>query len=191
MRRMNGQPFGPSALLGRLRRLRLWLAARRYAARGWPVLTDDHFATDAGRTLRLATGLRFDALEVSGTLGLRMLGTARLHAGLDLPDLRGPVLVTPSGSWLFLVRPGTPLRSELDGAGVVVRHGRGSWIPAAPSRTLQGPVRWVVPPERVGWRLPAAAGVQSMLLTGAAREPGTPIRRPAVPRQLSTTRRAL
>jgi hypothetical protein len=91
---------------------------------------------------------------------------------------------------MFLVRPGAPLRSELDERLDVVRHGRGSWIPAAPSRTAGGPVRWAVSPEQVQWRLPDPEPVQHMLADAL---PGTARRRtPAVtvPRQMSTARRA-
>lgn len=139
----------------------------------------------------LATGWTFDVLEVPAALGLRALGTARLHAGLLGPgrtDVRGPVAFTPDGRWMFLVRPGTALRSELDDCLDVVRHGRGSWIPAPPSRTPEGPVRWAVSPEQVHWRLPASEPVQAVLVDAlgtAARRPGPP-----VPRQMSTARRA-
>jgi hypothetical protein len=101
------------------------------------------------------------------------------------------VLGTPAGYWLFLVRPGAPLRSDLESVLGIARHGRGSWVPAAPGRTHEGPIRWVVSPERVGWRLPASAAVQRMLarhLTGAAHI--RPIPRITVPRQTSTARRA-
>jgi hypothetical protein len=134
-------------------------------------------------TVLLATGDRFDALEVPATLGLRALGTARLLG----PFARGPVAVTATGRWMFLVSPGRPLRSELDNRLDIVRHGHGSWIPAPPSRMLEGPVRWVVEPERTQWRLPDAAVVQS-LLTDALGTVRTP--QPTVPRQLSTARRA-
>jgi hypothetical protein len=89
---------------------------------------------------------------------------------------------------MFLVRPGAALRSELDDCLDVICHGRGSWIPAAPSRTPDGPVRWAVSPDQVHWRLPASEAVQAMLV-GAL---GTATRRPAppVPRQVSTARRA-
>ncbi|MEU4240983.1 bifunctional DNA primase/polymerase [Actinoplanes sp. NPDC026619] len=130
----------------------------------------------------LATGRRFDALEVPAALGLRTLGAARLHrTGL------GPVAVTAAGRWMFLVRPGEPLRKELDRRLDVVRHGLGSWIPAPPSRMLEGAVRWAVPPERTQWLLPAPETVQELLVVslGTAGEP-----RILVPRQLSTSRRA-
>jgi hypothetical protein len=142
-------------------------------------------------TVLLATGDRFDALEVPASLGLRVLGTARLlGAAPPVPgrsDARGPVAVTAAGRWMFLVQPGTPLRPELDNRLDIVRHGRGSWIPAAPSRLLEGPVRWAVPPERTQWRLPDAEPVQSLLIDALG---SVPVRPPTVPRQLSTTRRA-
>jgi hypothetical protein len=166
---------------------------------------EDDASTDPGRVTRwwrrrrhpvlLATGGRFDVIEVPAVLGLRVLGTSRLHAGVLGPeraDGRGPVAVTPDGRWMFLVRPGRPLRSELDHRPDVVRHGRGSWIPAAPSRMPDGPVRWAVSPEQVQWRLPESDGVQALLvdaLGARARRPSAATR-VAVPRQMSTARRA-
>jgi hypothetical protein len=142
-------------------------------------------------TVLLATGDRFDALEVPASLGLRVLGTARLldaaapFAGA--PVARGPVAVTAAGRWMFLVQPGTPLRTELANRLDIVRHGHGSWIPAAPSRLLEGPVRWAVPPERTQWRLPPAEVVQTLLTDALGTVRIAP---PTVPRQLSTARRA-
>ncbi|GGN80107.1 DNA primase [Actinoplanes lobatus] len=204
------QPFVPPSILDRplLRR-----AALRYAAHGWPVmpgsyLTGNRF--DCGRpgcpitgchpaidswvtsatddparitdwwrrhpyTVLLTTGTAFDVLEVPASLGR--------HG----PDA-GPVAVTPAGSWMFLVQPGTALRPELERRLDVVRHGTGSWIPVPPSRTADGPVRWEVPPGRSQWRLPDSARVQERLVIalGPARRPG----QPDIPRQLSTARRA-
>jgi len=164
---------------------------------------EDDTSTDAAQVARwwrrrphsvlLATGWKFDALEVPAALGLRVLGTARLHSGVlgaDRADVRGPVAVTPDERWMFLVRPGGAVRSELDGRLDVVRHGRGSWIPAAPSRTPAGPVRWAVSPEQVHWRLPDPDAVQGMLVDAlgtAGRRPAFPV---TVPRQMSTARRA-
>lgn len=135
-------------------------------------------------TVLLATGHSFDALEVPAALGLRVLGTARLF---PRADALGPVAATAAGRWMFLVRPGAPLRSELDQRLDIIRHGVGSWIPAAPSRLLEGPVRWAVRPEQCAWRLPNAAVVQAMLADalGSVRTP-----HPTVPRQMSTSRRA-
>jgi hypothetical protein len=140
----------------------------------------------------LATGWTFDVLEVPASVGLRVLGAIRLHAdihGRTRDDARGPVAVTPADRWMFLVRPGTPLRPELAHRPDVIRHGRGSWIPAAPSRMPDGPIRWAVSPEQAGWRLPESAAVQDMLvdpLAAVARRPS----QAAVPRQMSTSRRA-
>jgi hypothetical protein len=144
-------------------------------------------------TVLLATGWTFDALEVPAALGLRALGTARLHAGVlgpDRADVRGPVVVTPEGRWMFLVKRGAPVRSELDTCLDVVRHGRGSWIPAAPSRTPAGPIRWAVSPEQVHWRLPDPQAVQAMLVDALGSAGRRPVRPVAVPRQMSTARRA-
>jgi Bifunctional DNA primase/polymerase, N-terminal len=158
----------------------------------------------------LPTGRTFDAIEVPGSIGLRVLGTARppgsgrrrgpAHppgvrrmpggwraSGVDRAA-RGPVAVTAAGRWMFLVRPGVPLRSELDQRMDVVRHGLGSWVPAAPSRMLEGPVRWVVAPDRTQWRLPDAEAVQALLVDALGTVPNPP---PTVPRQLSTARRAV
>lgn len=163
----------------------------------------DDASTDPARVARwwrrrphavlLVTGRTFDVIEVPAALGVRVLGTARLHAGVlgpAHPDARGPVAVTPDGRWMFLVGPGVELRPELRHRLDVVRHGLGSWIPAAPSRMPQGQVRWAVPPEQVHWRLPASQVVQALLADAlpAARKPFTV--RCAVPRQLSTARRA-
>jgi len=147
----------------------------------------------------LVTGGTFDVLEVPAAVELRVLGAVRLHTGVlgaADGDARGPVAVTPSGQWMFLVRPGADLRPELGSCRDVRHHGRGSWIPAAPSRTPEGPVRWAVPPEQTGWQLPESAAVQTMLLDALAALGRRP--RPAavfvptvfVPRQVSTARRA-
>lgn len=224
------RPFGPAALLDRVRMRR---AALRYAAHGWAVTPgarldghrfdcdrpgcpimgchpaiesfQDYASTDIAQvtawwrrrpyTVLLATGLAFDVLEVPAALGLRVLGAARLHAGVhgrQETDTRGPVAVTPGGGrWMFLVRSGAPLREELLQRLDVVRHGRGSWIPAAPSRMPEGPVRWAVSPDEARWRLPDPAAVQAMLvdaLAATGHRPAPVV--PAVPRQMSTSRRA-
>jgi hypothetical protein len=140
----------------------------------------------------LTTGSTFDVLEVPASLGVRVLGAIRLHADIHgnlRGDARGPVAVTPSDRWMFLVRPGAPLRPELRDRVDVIRHGRGSWIPVAPSRMPDGPIRWAVSPDQAGWRLPPSDAVQNMLVDALGAVP----RRPApvaVPRQTSTLRRA-
>ncbi|WP_433833800.1 bifunctional DNA primase/polymerase [Actinoplanes sp. CA-015351] len=205
------QPFVPPALLDRLDRVRLRRAALRYAAHGWDVtpgaylaghrfhcgrpgctITGCHPALDAwaesasgdpirisawwrhqAHTVLLPTGSAFDVLEVPATLGGRVPGL-------------GPVAVTGAGRWMFLVSPGLPLRPELEQRLDVIRHGVGSWIPAPPNRLPDGQVRWTVTPEQVDWRLPDAERVQDLLAAAAG-----PVRaRPAIPRQLSTSRRA-
>ena len=205
------QPFVPPAILDRLDRVRLRRAALRYAAHGWDVtpgaylagnrfhcgrpgcpITGCHPALDSwaesagvdpvriaawwrrqAHTVLLPTGVGFDVLEVPALLGRTVPGP-------------GPVAVTGAGRWMFFVSPGRSLRPELEHRLDVIRHGRGSWIPAPPNRLLDGPVRWTVPPEQTGWRLPDADRVQAQLVEAAG-----PVRpRPLVPRQLSTSRRA-
>jgi hypothetical protein len=185
----NGKPFVPS---GVIERLRLRRAALRYAAHGWAVLPGSH-------PVLLATGETFDVLEVPASVGLRALGAARLHADVLGPDRagdHGPVAVGPAGRWMFFVRPGTPLRSELDNRLDVLRRGRGSCVPAAPSRMPEGIVRWVVSPDQVHWRLPDSVAVQAMLVDALSVLGRHPAKEHAaqpvtVPRQMSTSRRAV
>ncbi|BCJ45126.1 hypothetical protein GCM10010168_69270 [Actinoplanes ianthinogenes] len=210
------QPFVPPSLLDRLDRVRLRRAAQAFAGHGWAVapgavLTGPRFdcgrpgcpitgchpavdslaesaTTDPGRVagwwrhrphnVLLTTGDAFDVLEVPAALGRPVA---------DRPDdTAGPVAVTAAGRWMFLVRPGCPLRAELDLRQDVIRHGQGSWIPAPPSRLVEGPVRWVIAPGQVGWALPDPERVQEMLAATVSRATGKPL----VPRQLSTLRRA-
>jgi Bifunctional DNA primase/polymerase, N-terminal len=149
----------------------------------------------------LATGVAFDVLEVPASLGLRALGTTRLHAGVlgaGNADGRGPVAVGPTGRWMFFVRPGGALCPGLRGCLDVLQHGGGSWVPAAPSRMAEGSVRWAVTPDEVHWRLPDPAAVQAVLvdaLGALGRRPGgRPVaaaRTRTVPRQMSTARRGI
>lgn len=138
----------------------------------------------------LPTGRAFDVIEVSAHLGLRVLGAARLYAsviGAGRGQVRGPVAVTPTGRWMFFVRPGDPLRPELSENLDVVRHGPGSWVPAPPTRLPEGPVRWSVSPDGTSWLLPDSYAVQAMLVDALSAAPA-PARR--LPRQTSTLRRA-
>jgi len=162
------RPFGPPSLLDRLDRARRARAARRYAAHGWTV--ELH-----GELVLLGTGSTLDAIEVPPGLGAAVLPGP------------GPVAVTAAGRCAFLVRPGSPLRPELERRLDVVRHGPGSWVPVAPSRLPEGLVRWAVSPTRTGWQLPPADEVQQLLVDALD---SRPVVRPAVPRQLSTSRRA-
>jgi hypothetical protein len=141
----------------------------------------------------LATGHTFDVLEVPAHLGLRVLGAARLLAGVVGPgrgQVRGPVAVTPTGRWMLLVAPGDPLRPELDECLDVVRHGLGSWIPAPPTRMPEGPVRWAVAPEEVQWRLPDSYAVQAMLVDALGLYGRHVDPRPLLPRQPTGARYA-
>jgi hypothetical protein len=101
----------------------------------------------------LATGHSFDVLELVGPAGRQV---AR--------EIRGPVAVAPPQRWMFLVRPGGTLRSELAQHSCVVLHRAGSWIPAPPTRMPAGPVRWENQPARNGWRLPDPSEVQGAAL---------------------------
>lgn len=175
-------------------RLRLQHAALRMVAHGWPVmpgapLRGDRF--DCGRfgchtqachparpgwqkitcrsrpavhqwwrhtphSVLLPTGFAFDVIEVPAPWGADALATRGRDAG--------PVAATPAGRWMFLVRAGEPLVPELASRLDLVRHYRGSWVPAPPTRLAEGAVRWVVSPDEVGWRLPAAGDLQERLV---------------------------
>jgi hypothetical protein len=101
----------------------------------------------------LPTGRAFDAIEVPTLVGC----SAR--------SIGGPVMIAPHGRWIFLVRPGLPLREELKEREDFVHHGPGSWIPAPPTVLPEGPVRWHLSPRQVGWQLPDAAEAQKALLS--------------------------
>jgi hypothetical protein len=129
----------------------------------------------APHSLLLPTGLVFDVLEVSAPLGALAVAAPRWSG-----PRRGPVATSPTGRWMFLTRPGQPLLPELAGRLDVVRHARGSWVPAPPTRLVEGPVRWTVAPSEVGWRLPDGYEVQRLLadvlptVVPRARRPRTP-----------------
>jgi hypothetical protein len=178
------------AILDHLRQARLRRAAVRYVRHGWDVVPGavrcgDRFRCMTGcptvachpdwgnweptatrdpawvaalwafrpRAILLATGRAFDVLEVPAGVG----------AGAGRGALRGPVAVTAAGRWMFLVLAGGRLRPELADRPDVVLHGRGSWIPAPPTLTTEGRVRWLVDPEEVSWRLPDPQTVQALL----------------------------
>ena len=140
-------------------------------------------------TVLLATGVAFDVLEVPASLGRRAVAAARLYADVVGPALRGPVAVTATGRYMFLVRCGGGLHPELRRCPDVVLHGRGSWIPVAPSRTPQGPVRWAVSPEETRWLLPDPLTVQAMCVDVLGTLAGG-TRRHGAPRQAPVARRA-
>ncbi|HEY1489119.1 MAG TPA: bifunctional DNA primase/polymerase [Micromonosporaceae bacterium] len=174
----------------RIRRLRLRHAALTYARHGWHVLAGsrlcgDRFKCgpgcctfachpvaqkwDAASTIDpdtitinwkrspysvlLPTGNAFDVVEVPSPIG-----------ALADDQLRGPVVVTPTGQWMYLVQPGQPLHPALARHRDVVLHQLGSWIPAPPMRSPEGPVRWVISPTEANWQLPDAREVQNALV---------------------------
>lgn len=134
------------------------------ALEGWEEAASQQPARVAGwwryapHSVLLPTGVVFDVLEVPAALGALAVRRSRA-GGAD----RGPVATTPAGRWMFFVRPGQPLLPELASRLEVVRHTRGSWVPAPPTRLVEGPVRWSVSPPEVGWRLPDGYGVQQAL----------------------------
>jgi hypothetical protein len=179
-------------------------AAQRYAGRGWRVVPGafligdryvcgplcptvachpavDHWERTASSDLSevdswweqtpfsvlLATGHAFDVIEAPARLG-----APAAHRYRTL----GPIAVTPAGRWMFLVRPGESLRPELAAQLDVVLHGQNSWIPAPPTRTPHGRVRWECAPAAVDWRLPDPYDVQQVLLGDLAGLPTTPTR---------------
>ncbi|WDZ84554.1 bifunctional DNA primase/polymerase [Micromonospora cathayae] len=133
----------------------------------------------------LPTGRAFDVLEVPAYLGRQVFESIRAHPA---DRARGPIAATPTGRWMFLVRPGDPLRPELDHCFHVVRHGVGSWIPAPPTRLPEGPVRWALAPEQARWRLPDSYLVQNVLVD-ALRATGIALPAEALPGKLPLPRR--
>jgi hypothetical protein len=109
-------------------------------------------------------------LEVPAFLGAGMAGRA----------VRGPVAVTGVGRWMFLVRPAAALCPDLAERPDVVLHGKGSWIPAPPTQTLDGRVRWLVGPEEVSWQLPDAYAVQAQLARVLPERARRPLTQPRV-----------
>lgn len=190
-----------------LDRPRLGRAATRYATKGWDVVPGALFAGARFRcddpgcmtvgchpasalwqemathdpalvetwwrhtpyAVLLPTGRAFDVIEVPACLGLSARGL-----GTRPP---GPIAVAASGRWMFFVRRGDGLRPELACRMDIVLHGRGSWVPAPPTREPVGRARWEVSPVAVDWRLPRSYAVQELLLTALART--TPPQSPA------------
>lgn len=179
-------------------RLRLRHAARSYVTHGWPVvigsrLCGDRFSCGPGChtvachpvscqdteppmrrieepddvksawrrlpfSVLLDTGDRFDVIDVPA------------HIGALARDVTlGPVAMTPTGRWMFFVRPGAWLWPELSSLPDVVMHTHGSWVPAPPVRSPDGSVRWVMSPRESQWRLPDPDHVQAMLIAAVPR----------------------
>ena len=113
----------------------------------------DGWWRDTPYSVLLATGDIFDVIEVPAQLGAAIKASGT-----------GPIAVSPTGRWMFLVAPGTALRPELGGRLDVVLHGPGSWIPAPPTRTPGGRIRWEVHPATVDWRVADARSLQQALV---------------------------
>jgi len=112
----------------------------------------------------LACGIGVNGIEVPATHGQRVL--AQLS-----PPRRGPVAVTPFGSWLFFVRSDDePLRPELAANTHAQLHASGAWLPMPPTARDGLPYRWRVSPSTVGWALPASAEVQRVLVASLSRQ---------------------
>lgn len=164
-----------------LLRMRLRNTAKRFADHGWPVTPGAYFngkrmacdratcwatschpllpdwekTTDLGdwwadrpHAVLLPTGRVFDVIEVPALLGAKVRG------------MTGPIATLPTGRWMFLVKPGTPLSPELDHRMDIVLHGAGSWIPAPPTQLPEGSVRWHLSPQHVRWHLPEPGELQ-------------------------------
>jgi hypothetical protein len=114
----------------------------------------------------LACGAGVDGIEVPAAHGQRAL--AQLS-----PARRGPVAVTPFGSWLYFVRSDDePLRPELAANGHAQLHASGAWLPIPPTARDGLPYRWQMSPSTVGWALPASAEVQRVLVAALSRQTG-------------------
>lgn len=97
-----------------------------------------------------------DAVEVRSDHGRRALGQLR-----DRGD-SCPIVVSPYGSWLLLVRSGGELREEL--ATRVRLHAADAWMPLPPTSCADVPYRWRVTPTNCSWRLGDPGWVQESLL---------------------------
>jgi Bifunctional DNA primase/polymerase, N-terminal len=146
---------------------------------------------DTPYSVLLATGHAFDVIDVPARLGrpacqlLGAGGDARpgASAASGASAGAGPVAETRTGRWMFLVSPRGRLRAELAGQLDVVIHGEQSWIPAPPTRSPAGPIRWVVSPAAAAWRLPDSRLVQRALVVALSRSGRAPT--------FATTTRAL
>lgn len=113
----------------------------------------------------MACGAAVDAVEVRSDHG------SRSRARLAERGALGPIVATPFGRWLLLVKSGGELREELAAAAARLRA-QGEWIPLPPSARTGAPYRWVVHPTACSWTLPDPSWVQVSLIDGlAASEP--------------------
>ncbi|GAA2672380.1 MULTISPECIES: bifunctional DNA primase/polymerase [Actinosynnema] len=108
--------------------------------------------TGGSYTILLATGHGVDAVEVGAELG------KRAAVALRTAGAPAPIVATPDGRWMFLVRSGGVVREDLAARGVVHRA-RGEHITLPPSPARHGVVHWRVKPQVCGWQLPAPGTV--------------------------------
>jgi Bifunctional DNA primase/polymerase, N-terminal len=125
----------------------------------------DNWWGDLPFSVLLATGGTFDVIDVPARFGA---AAARVNSRGS-----GPVAVSPAGRWMFFVGSGAMLRPELSAQLDVVLHGADSWVPAPPTRTPAGRIRWEISPSSVDLRLPDAHAVQNVLVS-ALRPSGPP-----------------
>lgn len=126
----------------------------------------DDWWSERPHALLLPTGHAFDVIEVPAILGARAVCGPPTGPGgaTSAGRVRGPVAVTAGGRWMFLMRSGGMLAPELDHRVDVVCHSLGSWIPAPPTVLPEGPLRWQVSPQRIGWQLPDPEELQLALI---------------------------
>ena len=147
------------AWLGKRGSTRLEPVADQWAA---AVITDPSAAMDQWSqrpySVLLDCGQDVNAVEVPFAHGTRAWGCLT-------GDERGPVVATPSGSSLFLVRASDePLHPELAATAHAHLHGAGAWLPLPPTTGEGVPYRWRTTPAATEWALPVSADVQRALV---------------------------
>jgi hypothetical protein len=126
----------------------------------------------------LATGLRFDVLDVDGPAGAEAIRALAAEHGLASA---GPLVRTGGGGWHYLLAPTGLGNVSLAGLEYVDWRGRGGYVVAPPSRHASGhPYQWVV-----GRDLDTSPGqVPEVLLERLQprqiQRPPRPVQRPAV-----------
>jgi hypothetical protein len=140
---------------------RLRDAAAGYVREGWPILpvdsptgsrlicrrcpadeaTVDDWWSDQPYGIAGCTGTVFDALQMPTHLGERVLEALTQNGP---PAAIPAVIEVPlTGTWLFLVTPGSRRIADLPGDCGVRLHGKGRWILLPPTPVLGGTVSWV------------------------------------------------
>jgi hypothetical protein len=150
--------------------------------RGWqrlaavdPAVVGEWWRRWPGANPALATGRRFDVLDVDGEQGVEALRAALSIAPVEHP---GPVAQTGGGGWHLLYAP-TGLGNRVGLLPGVDWRGRGGLIVAAPSRHASGRrYTWVRPLTATLPSVPA--GLRRLLAPAPApRTTLPPARRPA------------